>query len=137
MVYAIFDSAKNKAVIARAGHEKPLFYSAKTGAADFVNSRGIAIGMVGADKFDAAISDVELDFCEGDAMMFYTDGVNEAVNPEGEEFSARRLKGIFEKSAAKSAEQLNETITRAIAGFACKSRPTDDDFTLLSVRRGK
>ena len=137
MVYAIFDSVKNKAVVARAGHEKPLVFSAETQKAELVKSKGIAIGIVGSVIFDAAIRDVELDFREGDVMMFYTDGVNEAVNPEGEEFSTSRLKDLFEKSAAQPAEIINETITREVAKFACKSRPTSDDFTLLAVKRAK
>ena len=137
MVYAIFDSAKNKAILARAGHEKPLLFSAKAGKSEFVKSKGIAIGMVDSEIFDKSISDVECDFCEGDVMMLYTDGVNEAVNPQGEEFSAERLRALFEAHSSSPAEKINETITREVAKFACKSRPTKDDFTLLAIKRRK
>ena len=68
-------------------------------------------------------------------MMLYSDGVTEAVNPDGEEFSTGRLKNVLEKSASLSADEINESVTREVAKFSCKSRPTDDDFTLLTIKR--
>lgn len=135
MVYAIFDTTKNKVSIARAGHEKPLVFSAEAGVADFVKSKGIAIGMVSSEIFDCAIYDVERPFGVGDVMMLYSDGVTEAVNPDGEEFSTGRLKNVLEKTASLAADEINEFVTREVAKFSCKSRPTDDDFTLLTIKR--
>ncbi len=135
MVYAIFDTTKNNVVIARAGHEKPFVFSSESGTSEFVKSKGIAIGMVPSEIFDGAIYDVERKFNVGDIMMLYSDGVTEAVNLDGEEFSTSRLKNLVEKSKSLSAAEINEAVVQQVAKFSCKSRPTDDDFTLLTIRR--
>lgn len=135
LVYAVIDPASGTISIARAGHEKPIVYSASRGSADFVKSRGAAVGMVSSEIFDAKIEDVEIPFERGDMLVLYTDGVTEATNPEGEEFTTGRLCGIVSRLGSSPAGDLNEAIIAEVLAFAQKGRPDEDDFTLLSVRR--
>ena len=135
IIYATLDPATGAIKIARAGHEKPLVYDSKTKAAYFLKSRGIAVGMVVPAIFDSAIVDLDENFNPGDFLVLYTDGITEAVNPAGEEFGTERLRALLQNSAGRSSSDLCEHITREALAFTGRETFTDDDFTLLTIKR--
>ena len=137
MTYAVVDPQTGKILIARAGHEKPLVYGAQKREAYFLKSPGIAVGMVAPELFDMAISDLEDIFECGDFLVLYTDGITEAQNPEGEEFSTERLRHIVETTAAAGSEKMCENITSEVFKFTKREKLIDDDYTLFTIKRVK
>jgi phosphoserine phosphatase RsbU/P len=138
MLYAILDVATNQVTLARAGHELPLFVrrDAKNGVsrADFVGSEGMALGMVPDEIFSTAIMDHTETFVPGDLLVLYTDGVTEAPNEDGKEFSGARLADVARKLASHPPREINDGILESVQRFAGET-PQRDDFTLVAVKR--
>ena len=65
--------------------------------------------------------------------MLYTDGVTEAVNSLGEEWTRERLVGLVRKKTARSAEDLVDAVYDAVLTFHGKSG-LEDDLTLVVMR---
>jgi sigma-B regulation protein RsbU (phosphoserine phosphatase) len=138
LVYAVIDSARNTLVFARAGHELPLLLhrESATGslAASFLASEGMAVGLVPHELFASAIEDETRAFGAGDVLVLYTDGLTEAPNEDGKEFSNTRLADVARAAYGAAPAQINDAILSAVQRFSGET-PQRDDFTLLTVQR--
>ena len=136
-VYAIVDTNAGQLVMARAGHELPLHCHLNVDSgliqATLVGSEGMALGMVPGELFDAVIADKRVDFVEGDIFVLYTDGVTEASNQEGNEFSSGRLADTVKTLRSRPAEELNQGILDSVHRFSGSGQQVDD-ITLLTVK---
>jgi sigma-B regulation protein RsbU (phosphoserine phosphatase) len=65
-------------------------------------------------------------------MLLYTDGVYEAKNPKGEEFSVDRLQQLVGACPEQSAAELVTNISEAVDTFT-DNCPKDDDLTLIAI----
>jgi sigma-B regulation protein RsbU (phosphoserine phosphatase) len=137
VIYAIVDTAKNEIVLARAGHELPLLMHLDSATdhlqVDTVGSDGMAIGMVTPEIFDVVISDRRVAFLPDDVFLLYTDGVTEAFNAEGAEFSSSRLADSLRYLRQHSPREMNQGILANVESFAGASAPFDD-ITLVTLR---
>src|SRR5262249_44257004 len=68
----------------------------------------------------------------GDQIIFYTDGVTEAHNPNGEMFATERL-DLALANCTLEAKSLLEAVLQSVDDFAA-GRPADDDRTLIVAR---
>jgi sigma-B regulation protein RsbU (phosphoserine phosphatase) len=138
MLYAIIDVARNEVTLARAGHELPLFVrhdsTSGTARSDYVGSEGMALGMVANEIFSEVIADHTEPFRMGDVLVLYTDGLTEAPNEEGKEFSGARLADVARTLHQRAAREINDGILASVQRFA-GDVPQRDDFTLVSVKR--
>jgi len=134
LAYAILDKRSDELLIARAGHDPPLHLSKATGEIRQIRPKGIAIGIDDGDVFDRAIALETVKLEEGDTFLLYTDGVNEALDHEGEEFGMERLKETLIEQASKSAGGLVEALTREIEKFA-DNTAQNDDITLIAIQK--
>ncbi|HNY29154.1 MAG TPA: SpoIIE family protein phosphatase, partial [Candidatus Sumerlaeota bacterium] len=73
--------------------------------------------------------------CAGDVYLFFTDGVTEAMNVDGEFFGEERLRKLFLELAASPtpAKEVRDGITAALKRFHRGTQPFDD-ITLVVVR---
>lgn len=72
--------------------------------------------------------------CEpGTLIVWFTDGLVEAVNPADQEYGARRLKKVLERSAALPLEAILEEIKTDLAKHTQSHRP-DDDIAVIVGR---
>lgn len=138
VLYAIIDVGANEVILARAGHELPLFLRAAGGAgvgpAEFVQSEGMAIGLASDELFAATIQDRREPFRPGDILVLYTDGLTEAPNEDQTEFSGARLADAIRSRPGRPAREINDGILEAVRNFTGET-PQRDDFTLVTVRR--
>ncbi|OAM88858.1 SpoIIE family protein phosphatase [Termitidicoccus mucosus] len=138
VVFAIVDIEYNEVTIARAGHELP--YCAQvdrltgTFQGGFIGSEGMAVGMVDDELFNATIADRHDPFRRGELLMLYTDGITEAVSPDGAEFSSGRLAAEIQSVHQRGAREINAHIMESVARFA-EGAPQRDDCTLVTVKR--
>jgi sigma-B regulation protein RsbU (phosphoserine phosphatase) len=131
IVYAVIDPDGGEIVYARAGHELPLIAGPQR--AEFLQSGGMAIGMAAQNIFDSAIEEKRTRFGKGDCLLLYTDGLTEAINSLGEEFSSRRIAQLSQQGLDGTAEDLNNRILKAVETFT-GMRQQEDDVTLLTIR---
>jgi sigma-B regulation protein RsbU (phosphoserine phosphatase) len=94
----------------------------------------MALGMVGDDFFADAIQDHTERFSVGDVLVLYTDGLTEAPNDEGKEFSGARLadaaRALYQRPPAEINDGILENVQRFVDDVAQR-----DDFTLVTVKR--
>jgi sigma-B regulation protein RsbU (phosphoserine phosphatase) len=131
ILYAVIDPEGHSIVYARAGHELPIL--AGNGRTEFLMSDGIAIGMAAQTIFDGSMEEKRAAFAKGDRLILYTDGLTEAINSIGEEFSSRRIAQLSQQNMEGGAEELNNRILKAVENFSGR-REQEDDVTLLTIR---
>ncbi len=134
LAFAILHAGDGVVRLARAGHDPPLHYSADGNTVFPVESPGIAIGIDAGDVFTKATRDHDLELATGDILLFYTDGVNEATDPRGEEFGLDRLHAALVSAAPKGAEAVVASILHAVERFA-GTVAQNDDITLIAVEK--
>ncbi|MBQ8722803.1 MAG: SpoIIE family protein phosphatase, partial [Opitutales bacterium] len=100
---------------------------------EFLDSKGLAIGISKPEVFDATITEISRSYSRGDVLVFYTDGLTEALNPAGEEFGSARLGSVLEKSHDLPADKINEAVLRELNAFTGGNEPADD-LTLVTIR---
>jgi len=112
-----------------AGHNPPVLFRAATGSASLMSQGGRAIGWFPSNP----LSEVQLELQPGDVIVYYTDGLTDAENPNGENFGEARLCRVVEESASASAAEVLQYILHAVDQFAQGVVPFDD-LTLMVVR---
>ncbi len=97
--------------------------------------KGSATGLVPSDLIDE-YETISFLFRKEMTLLFFTDGITEALNMEDQEFGIEKLTQAFEKTAE---EQLNpyettERILKTVDEFT-QGRAQSDDMTLLVIKR--
>ena len=128
--YAVLDTDIHCLTYANAGHNPPIWLQPSTGDTEFLNARGIVLG-----AFDAFIPEERLCFLQpGDYVIFYTDGITEARNPQGDFFDEEGLEAVVVAREWDSANELLAAIIAAVEEFSAGA-PQADDYTVIVLRR--
>ena len=132
-VTAVVGVIKNDELIYyRLGHNKPILVDEN--GAHFLESSGVAFGMAENEKFSEFLERKSVKLKSGDFIAFYTDGVNESMNAEKEEFGYARLFEILEENKSKSAPDISASVIKSLSMFA-KNNIQNDDITLLIIKK--
>ena len=70
---------------------------------------------------------------EGDAVLFYSDGLVEAHDSRGEMFGFPRLRALISEHTEEGA--LREYLLEELYSFVGEGWEQEDDITLLTLRR--
>jgi sigma-B regulation protein RsbU (phosphoserine phosphatase) len=128
--YAALDPASGRLVYADAGHNRPLWLQVATGQLTEMAGRGFVLGAL--DTID--LEERAIDVAPGDYMVFYTDGVTEAMDNAHQPFGEKRLRRVVMAKTGASAQEMLEAIVDAVQAFS-GSAPQSDDVALFIVRR--
>lgn len=112
-----------------AGHNPPLLYRHHTGEIITMPIGGRAMGWFPENP----LRGVEIQLQPGDVMVYYTDGLTDAENNEGECFGNQRLAQSLTNARGKSAQDTLEQIVQAVDLFSAGA-PIFDDLTLCVIR---
>jgi sigma-B regulation protein RsbU (phosphoserine phosphatase) len=138
IVYAVIDTEYNEVVFARGGHELPLFSRVEPSSgqfvSEFIGADGMPLGMVDEALFNAVIADRREPLRPGESFVLYTDGITEAPNEEGKEFSGTRLADTVRLLHSRNARQLNDGVLESVQRFVGTAAQRDD-LTLVTVKR--
>jgi sigma-B regulation protein RsbU (phosphoserine phosphatase) len=132
-IFGKIDEHNNSVTFARAGHPHPLLHSDQNGQPAFILSKGIGIGLDSGQIFNNIIEEKTVPLGIGDSLIFFTDGVTEARNISGEEFTDDRLLTVLSEYKPKSALEIKEKISRTIEQF-CKNAHLHDDLTFVILK---
>jgi sigma-B regulation protein RsbU (phosphoserine phosphatase) len=124
---------------ARAGHT-PLIYlpGQSTGArrVQVLVPDGMVVGLRldgAAAKFDELLEEKRIPLEAGDVIVFYTDGITEAMNTASDLFGDARLSRIVEEHGHLESGELRERILREIEAFV-GSADQHDDMTMILIK---
>jgi len=125
LVYAVLDPATRTVVFANAGHLQPLFIDDR--GEHFLDvERGLPLGVAAGEY-----SETQVSLSKGSRLIFYSDGITEAENPNQEEFGLCRL---AEHAIRPDASAV--TIVDDVRSFANGSGVRDDaTVVFLGVNR--
>ena len=134
LLYFVLHVPSRKVRLIRAGHNEPLHYSAKSASVAPLSPRGIAIGLDphGA-LFDSELEVLELSLEPGDILVAFTDGVTEAKNAQGLDYSEERLRKTVVSSSHYSAEEILQQILADVDNHR-DGAERSDDITLLIIK---
>ena len=127
--YAVFDPASGVLTYASAGHTPPRMRRRDGSLAVLNRAQRLPLGI----KPDEVYPEQSISLQPADRVVLFTDGVIEAVNPDGDVFGTIRLDEALVNNDA-AAEQLLGGILDSWSDFTC-GRPCGDDRTLVVVRR--
>jgi serine phosphatase RsbU (regulator of sigma subunit) len=114
--------------IVNAGHNPPIIGNDIDGYNYISVDQNIALGIF--DNFKFKRNQIKIN--KGDKILLYTDGITEAFNEAGEQFSEGRLLEIMNMSKSETSEQLVMNIRQEIKKFV-KDAEQSDDITILAV----
>lgn len=111
-----------------AGHNPPLLLC--DGKLTKLSSGGIILGVM--KTFMPYVSEV-INLKKDDVLVFFTDGISEAMNIKGEEFSDERLEKIVIESSGLSAKEIMNNIRNEVLDFS-SGTVQSDDLTMIVVK---
>ena len=126
---AVFEPATHRLTLASGGHCYPLLLPADGPPCWITKTIGTALGFDSGLEFQA----MELTLSDGDAVVFYTDGVSEAFNPERELYGSERLLADASGLAGQSANAISAGLLAKVRAFA-GTAPQSDDIAILTFK---
>ncbi|MFU8892827.1 MAG: SpoIIE family protein phosphatase [Luteolibacter sp.] len=132
--YAILDEQSGTVTHARAGHDPALLYRRATSTVERLRPPGLALGIDAGTVFERATRDETIELSTGDCILFYTDGVREALNDEEEEFGLDRMSAAFREAAPLGAAAVISQMRDTLAMFT-DDGPQMDDITLVAIEK--
>ena len=118
---AMLDPAAGTISYSNAGHNPPVLQK-KSGGRILLEQGGPVLGIL--KSFQYAGETVKWE--PGDALLLYSDGVSEAMNPAEEEYGEERLARFLTDNAESSASQILDKIYEDVYGFMNGATPGDD-----------
>lgn len=129
--YFVPDTTSRMATYSTAGHPAPFYVHRATGQITRLNApppHGAALGLIPNEEYSGA----SVRLVDGDCFIFFTDGVYEAANVEGEEFGLDRMKQVIRKYIYKSNQVIVDELMTAVQDFV-GTAPVNDDICIVSV----
>ena len=130
LLFAVLNSANRTLTLCSAGQTQPIHLSAKTGEAKLIETEGDTVPLGILD--DSNYEETEIQLSPGDRLVFYTDGIVEAMNAKKEIFGFERLIDAVQESKSIDADSLLKEILTRVNAFAGDASQ-HDDLTLMVV----
>jgi sigma-B regulation protein RsbU (phosphoserine phosphatase) len=132
MFVTIFHShfhSDGRSLHVNAGHNPPLYYHHESRVLDRMPRGGRAVGWFP----DNPLNELEINMSPGDVIIYYTDGITEAENTQGEAYGEDRLADVSMANIEAAAPDLLRAIVVDVERF-CAGAPPFDDMTIVIVR---
>jgi serine phosphatase RsbU (regulator of sigma subunit) len=124
--YAILDPRSGHLSYANAGHNLP--WCCRDDAASELTARGMPLGLMPGMIYEEKETVLE----PGEEVLFYTDGLVEAHNLQGEMFGTPRLRGLLSERSADG-RGLSAALMEELERFTGEGWEQEDDIALLTL----
>lgn len=132
--YGTLNTADGRFRFSNAGHNPPFWWRDERQELRELSTPGIALGVLDEIKLKQGKIRVR----PGDALVLYTDGVTEAINPAGEEFGKERLRStllaLMADTSTCRADRILAGVLTAVAEFV-GDVSQHDDTTICVITR--
>jgi serine phosphatase RsbU (regulator of sigma subunit) len=125
--YAILDPESGTLRYANAGHDLP-YLRRVGGDAEELRARGMPLGLMPGMSYE----EKEIVLEDGEAALFYSDGLVEAHDSQGEMFGFPRLRALIAEHGEEQA--LGDFLLEELYTFVGEGWEQEDDITLLTLR---
>jgi serine phosphatase RsbU (regulator of sigma subunit) len=131
LLYAVLNKEEKRLGMCSAGQTQPILLSAKTGEATLIETEGDAFPLGIIDDADYQETKLQLD--SRDLVIFYTDGVVEAMNKKGEMYGFERFLEVIKGNSGLDANIFLEKLIDDINSFVGKAEQ-HDDLTIVVIK---
>jgi serine phosphatase RsbU (regulator of sigma subunit) len=134
-LYAILNLKSGLLRYANAGHDLPYrrrSSSSEAGGAEELRARGMPLGLLPGMSYEE--KEIVLD--RGDSVLFYSDGLVEAHDPERKMFGFPRLQGLVGAHRSDGPAMVNFLLSE-LARFTGEEWEQEDDITLVTLDRSE
>ena len=83
--------------------------------------------------FEASLEEITLPLKPQTSILFYSDGITEAMNEKNELFGEERLLNSFNRVSDKTSQQIIESIISDVKNFTSPAEQ-NDDITVVAVK---
>lgn len=131
LIYAVLDAAEKTLTLANAGQTQPIMCRDDSSAPIFIDTEG--------DKFplgiikDCQYQETRMILKKGDTVVFYTDGVVEAMNSKGELYGFDRFMNSISEGRGMNASHLLNKLTEDVLRYS-DGVEQHDDLTIVVVK---
>jgi serine phosphatase RsbU (regulator of sigma subunit) len=125
---AVLDVSTGRLQYCNGGHNLPYVLSGGR-ARPIENTPGALVGAFEGARYQGNV--IQLD--RGDGLVLYTDGVTEAMNVRGQQFSDQRLEEFLASAGRLTSEELTQRLLAEVRRFA-DGAPQSDDITIVTLQ---
>jgi len=93
----------------------------------------LGLNLDGGERFTRCLEEMILPISEGDLLFFFTDGVSEAMDADGECFGESRLVTFLAANADRAPADIRDRLAEDVAAFV-KGQPQHDDITMVILK---
>ena len=133
LILVVIDTETSSMQIARAGHNPIIYLPVKGSGCRLLKPKGIALGLEKGQIFDQEIEEIEMILNSGDVMLFYTDGISEALNSRREEYGEQRMINILNSNYKENASEIINAVHTDVHKHL-GSEKRHDDMTMLVLK---
>lgn len=131
LIYGVFDPSSRQLKYCNGGHN-PMMLIGKDGTTKLVDDQdGVALGI--HSEFEYVSHELVLE--DGESILLYTDGVNEAETEEGDFYGMDRFQQLFQEGRYNEPKQITERVMASVHEFAAGFAQSDD-ITCIALCTG-
>jgi len=127
LIYAVWDDEHRTLLVANSGLPRPVLVH--EGKNSIIEATGLPLGLFD----DASYDEFRFKMKPGDMFVFFSDGILDARNRQGELFGRGRVEKIIAECADQSADSVVASLFQAVAEHSAGVE-TFDDQTVLAIK---
>ena len=127
LIYAVWDDEHRTLLVANSGLPRPVLVH--EGKNSIIEATGLPLGLFD----DASYDEFRFKMKPGDMFVFFSDGILDARNRQGELFGRGRVEKIIAECADQSADSVVASLFKAVAEHSAGVE-TFDDQTVLAIK---
>lgn len=133
LFFGVLDPTTKTLTYSRAGHNPPVWRKQADQSISWLKPAGIGLGLNAGKSFDRLLAVESIKLSPHDLLIFYSDGITEAMNEHQEEYGEERLMEVATITDGMGAEESLSAVFANVSNFLGKMLPQDDQ-TLIVVR---
>ena len=127
LTYAVWSEKNSVLRIANSGLPRPIY--CHNGQLQRIEATGLPLGLFPTAEYD----EVTFHAQPGDMFVFFSDGLIDARNRNGEMFGRRRIEEVITANWQRTADELVSALFGAVAEFSAGEEPYDDE-TVVALK---
>jgi phosphoserine phosphatase RsbU/P len=129
LIYGVIDAPTGLAILINAGHPHPFLCDIPAGTVDLLASHNLLLGV---EEFQP--EEICLAFEPGHRLVLYSDGLTDAVDSEGRQFSKDILEGVVRQHLRSAPRECADAVFDAVAAHRAGQKQADDE-TIVVIDR--
>lgn len=132
LFYSEYDPQTKILSYSNAAHNPPLLWQTTTQTISKLDTDGMLIGLDANSQYE----DNQTRLIPGDIILYYTDGLTDAVNQKGRRFDEENLIKVFEEGCQRydSPQDILDYLFEQVIAFIGSGNNNSDDMTLIVMR---